>query len=1443
MSSNQVKEGETVGIDLGSPSTGSPSTIFRKDTRESTSYDCEAATCTLVSNKWSWRTWLSAQGREESPGSEDLIIRHLESCPEGYPRLAAFLSSEYSFSIYRSFGYLHSRVLLGLQDQIVALERELDQKDTLDLANGWQPHLRSRARDERESDRDGDTRARAKILDDIRRKLGEYGAYFHGTLAILATYLYSADGFLVKARDLVSFQKPSKRDYNSVLNWIWNHKPLVDKEQCFIKHEEDVLTLHNGREWCGFDELVESLLLKLDCNFVRWMFLAPEVRNKTLDRNVHYYTRSRVNRLIGLVITSIIFVLLVLPVIAMYKLTAVGAKPQSTFNAVGVLVVFTLLFSAAMSLLTKAQRHELFAASAAYCAVLYEENDATDAYSPDIGLGATLSQLGNPDQADDLHTTNSGLKDDGDSGYLLEDWKVVGSHPKRRKSRQSTKSTKVFKDQAASERETNRPGLTFAELHKLHSSLRILDLQGLVLYCLADGVSPQWISVRHHAQVRKAVVLLVPGIERDMFDETIKLLDPASRIGKDQALPAKSTADESKVQQCSTNELQKEPLPSPRRSPDDYLPFPLVFDHLSAPLKPLAKIFSHFLPVNAPGDDKYYKVHSPLQAMLTSPIPKSQEDRNAEKLIKGPRPPRENSSWSNERTPITSFIASNEDLQENEYAMHPACFDSDQGREDSLIRRRFAKQLREFGWVDTKAKVLEDVEISESQRDNGGLTAGRTVFALDCEMCQVEGDEYALTRISIIGWNGEVIMDELVMPNKPITNYLTQYSGMTAAKLASVTTMLPDIQARLLDLFVANTILIGHSLNADLNAMKLTHPFIIDTSILYPHPRGPPLKSSLKFLAQKYLRREIQQNHGSTGHDSIEDATACLDLVKQKCEKGVKWGTSEASGESIFTRISRMHRPGTAKEADVYRLGARVDHGRKDQKTRGPEKFWIPCSNDEEVVGGVKRAVLGDNDGAVVPGGGVDFTWARLRELENLRGWSNDNRNPVSPYTPTPEPSLAELSLAVSQTVQNIVSIHAILPPCTLFIVYSGTGDPKEMGRLQEMQRRFKREYAIKKWDELSVRWTDVEEQALRRACAMARQGAGFCLRRAAVRALTTSYTSISVKPRSITTLSASTLRKRYPSYISAFQKRFASEDVTQAEPEADGATEAQHGKNSIASATEPDQSATTSSEQLIQPVDQEDQSTIASALSSSTEAVSNTASSAAEAAATSTQTVRDYAADAASAVGVGAATAQAIAGRSSGEGAAQAHTLYVGNLFFDVTEDTLKREFQKYGDVNMVRVIYDGRGLSKGFGYVEFADSSSAAQAIENLNQQIFEGRRMTVQYTIRKDRPQARSGAFATKNPPSKTLFIGNMSFEMSDKDLNDLFRDIKNVIDVRVAIDRRTGQPRGFAHADFIDVGSAEKARQILESKEIYGRRLRVDFSASSTQTRGPRDSTNP
>lgn len=142
-------------------------------------------------------------------------------------------------------------------------------------------------------------------------------------------------------------------------------------------------------------------------------------------------------------------------------------------------------------------------------------------------------------------------------------------------------------------------------------------------------------------------------------------------------------------------------------------------------------------------------------------------------------------------------------------------------------------------------------------------------------------------------------------------------------------------------------------------------------------------------------------------------------------------------------------------------------------------------------------------------------------------------------------------------------------------------------------------------------------------------------------------------------------------------------------------------------------------------------------------------------------------------------------------------------------------------------------------FGYVEFKNVADAQAAIDNLDMQVFEGRNLVCQFHKAKpnSKTRAHDGNYVS-NPPAKTLFIGNMSFEMSDKDLNDLFRDIRNVMDVRVAIDRRTGQPRGFAHADFVDVASATKAKEILKEKTIYGRQLRVDFSKSNDRADRPR-----
>jgi RNA recognition motif-containing protein len=72
---------------------------------------------------------------------------------------------------------------------------------------------------------------------------------------------------------------------------------------------------------------------------------------------------------------------------------------------------------------------------------------------------------------------------------------------------------------------------------------------------------------------------------------------------------------------------------------------------------------------------------------------------------------------------------------------------------------------------------------------------------------------------------------------------------------------------------------------------------------------------------------------------------------------------------------------------------------------------------------------------------------------------------------------------------------------------------------------------------------------------------------------------------------------------------------------------------------------------------------------------------------------------------------------------------LYVGNLPFSTTDDSLRELFSQSGAVNSASIITDrDTGRSKGFGFVEMGSDQEAADAITKLNGTNFEGRTITV-------------------------------------------------------------------------------------------------------------------
>ncbi|MBI3456080.1 MAG: RNA-binding protein [Candidatus Rokubacteria bacterium] len=83
---------------------------------------------------------------------------------------------------------------------------------------------------------------------------------------------------------------------------------------------------------------------------------------------------------------------------------------------------------------------------------------------------------------------------------------------------------------------------------------------------------------------------------------------------------------------------------------------------------------------------------------------------------------------------------------------------------------------------------------------------------------------------------------------------------------------------------------------------------------------------------------------------------------------------------------------------------------------------------------------------------------------------------------------------------------------------------------------------------------------------------------------------------------------------------------------------------------------------------------------------------------------------------------------------------LYVGGLSYSTTSESLKEYFTQCGAVESATVITDRfSGQSRGFGFVEMSTEAEAQAAISKLNDQPFEGRRLTVSVA---NSPGQRSG-----------------------------------------------------------------------------------------------------
>lgn len=83
---------------------------------------------------------------------------------------------------------------------------------------------------------------------------------------------------------------------------------------------------------------------------------------------------------------------------------------------------------------------------------------------------------------------------------------------------------------------------------------------------------------------------------------------------------------------------------------------------------------------------------------------------------------------------------------------------------------------------------------------------------------------------------------------------------------------------------------------------------------------------------------------------------------------------------------------------------------------------------------------------------------------------------------------------------------------------------------------------------------------------------------------------------------------------------------------------------------------------------------------------------------------------------------------------------------------------------------------------------------------------------------------------------IYVGNLPYDVSDNDLQQLFEKHGSVSSARVVMDRETGRAKGFGFVEMNDRGEAEKAIAAINGTEMNGRALRVNESQPKPRSEG-------
>lgn len=167
---------------------------------------------------------------------------------------------------------------------------------------------------------------------------------------------------------------------------------------------------------------------------------------------------------------------------------------------------------------------------------------------------------------------------------------------------------------------------------------------------------------------------------------------------------------------------------------------------------------------------------------------------------------------------------------------------------------------------------------------------------------------------------------------------------------------------------------------------------------------------------------------------------------------------------------------------------------------------------------------------------------------------------------------------------------------------------------------------------------------------------------------------------------------------------------------------------------------------------------------------------------------------------------------------------LFVRNLSFKTTEDEFKAYFQKFGEVTKVKIL-ERDGRSKGMGFVEFEKHEDAEKLITDNEELELDGRKLGISWAgDKRDKRDNFDRKDNRGDSKTKTIFVGNLSFNSTEEDIKSFFESCGPIVSVRLAMGDN-GRAKGFCHIDFETEEAVENALK-KNGEELDGRQLKVD-----------------